>query len=167
MYNINSLHFSNIGYCIADPVHKILKFFSKNNFKNDNIRFIFLEFNSFFVPFKIIEVLNKKNIMCFKIEDFDVLNDYFYKKMNIYIEQDEYNERVIELIDFDVNGFNVICEDGVIYGSICDVYDYPNNKCICVKGDCFEKIIPFNKYFIKSVDVNKKEVVLLKAVLQL
>ena len=65
MCNINSLHFSNIGYCIADPVHKILKFFSKNNFKNDNIMFIFLEFNSFFVPFKIIEVLNKKKYNVF------------------------------------------------------------------------------------------------------
>ena len=159
---INLSDFSLIGYCIVDPVKGLLKLFLNVDIDIYKNKFIFLGIDSFYIPFKIIDVVDKKKTVYLVVEDFDILSKYCYKKINVYLPQREYNNIVKDIKNFDVTGFTVIDEDEVVYGKVCSVYDYPNNKCICVKKNSFEKIIPFNKHLVKIVNVNKKELVILK-----
>ena len=73
---INLSDFSLIGYCIVDPVKGLLKLFLNVDICIYKNKFIFLGIDSFYIPFKIIDVVDKKKTVYLVVEDFDILSKY-------------------------------------------------------------------------------------------
>ena len=156
MCSLDEEIYSNIGYCVALPITDVVKMYLKVKINFNKIKFIFLEIDSFYVPFEINEIIKKKTYFEIKLLDFDVLKKLYFKKINVYLTQALYNESVLNFEVIDIRGFSVKNDKDEECGEVSDVYDINMNKCFCIRKGTNEKIIPYNKIFIKSVDIKNK-----------
>lgn len=79
-----------------------------------------------------------------------------YKGKKVYINKDDLNLKENEYILEDLIGMKIICDKEEL-GVVSDIYDNKAGKLLYVS---FAKnyYIPYNNYYIKEVDVPKKEI---------
>lgn len=95
------------------------------------------------------------DMLTFKgIEDINLVLKYKGKK--VYINKEDLNLKEDEYILEDLIGMKIICNNEEI-GIVSDIYDNKAGKLLYVS---FAKnyYIPYNNYYIKQVDVQKKEI---------
>ena len=79
-----------------------------------------------------------------------------YKGKKVYINKEDLNLKEDEYILEDLIGMKIICNNEEL-GVVSDIYDNKAGKLLYVS---FAKnyYIPYNNYYIKQVDVQKKEI---------
>ena len=95
------------------------------------------------------------DMLTFKgIEDINLVLKY--KGQKIYINKEDLNLKEDEYILEDLVGMKIICGNKDL-GIVSDIYDNKAGKLLYVS---FAKnyYIPYNSYYIKQVDVQKKEI---------
>lgn len=95
------------------------------------------------------------DMLTFKgIEDINLVLKYKGKK--VYINKEDLNLKEDEYILEDLIGMKIICNNEEL-GIVSDIYDNKAGKLLYVS---FAKnyYIPYNNYYIKQVDVQKKEI---------
>ena len=95
------------------------------------------------------------DMLTFKeIEDIDLVLKYKGKK--VYINKEDLNLKEDEYILEDLIGMKIICNNEEL-GVVSDIYDNKAGKLLYIS---FAKnyYIPYNNYYIKQVDVQKKEI---------
>lgn len=95
------------------------------------------------------------DMLTFKgIEDINLVLKYKGKK--VYINKEDLNLKEDEYILEDLIGMKIICDKEEL-GVVSDIYDNKAGKLLYVS---FAKnyYIPYNNYYIKQVDVQKKEI---------
>ena len=95
------------------------------------------------------------DMLTFKeIEDINLVLKYKGKK--VYINKEDLNLKEDEYILEDLIGMKIICNNEEL-GVVSDIYDNKAGKLLYVS---FAKnyYIPYNNYYIKQVDVQKKEI---------
>lgn len=105
----------------------------------------------------IVETYRKhKNfdMVLFK-DNYDINLIEHLKGSFVYINKEDLKLDKNTYLSVDLIGFNVIINDKLI-GTISDVLDTPANEVLVLSSNV---MIPYVDAFIKSVDVNKKEVV--------
>lgn len=105
----------------------------------------------------IVETYRKhKNfdMVLFK-DNYDINLIEHLKGSFVYINKDDLKLDKNTYLSVDLIGFNVIINDKLI-GTITDVLDTPANEVLVLDSNV---MIPYVDAFIKSVDINKKEVV--------
>ena len=105
----------------------------------------------------IVETYRKhKNfdMVVFK-DNYDINLIEHLKGSFVYINKEDLKLDKNTYLSVDLIGFNVIINDKLI-GTISDVLDTPANEVLLLSSNV---MIPYVDAFIKSVDINKKEVV--------
>ena len=79
-----------------------------------------------------------------------------YKGKKVYIDKEDLHLKEDEYLLEDLIGMNIICDKEVL-GVVKDIYEAPQGKLLYIT---FAKnyYIPYNNYYIKEVDVAKKEI---------
>ena len=105
----------------------------------------------------IVETYRKHksfDMVLFK-DNYDINLIEHLKGSFVYINKDDLKLDKNTYLSVDLIGFNVIINDKLI-GTITDVLDTPANEVLVLDSNV---MIPYVDAFIKSVDINKKEVV--------
>ena len=79
-----------------------------------------------------------------------------YKGKKVYIDKEDLHLKEDEYLLEDLIGMNIICDKEVL-GVVKDIYEAPQGKLLYIT---FAKnyYIPYNNYYIKEIDVKKKEI---------
>lgn len=105
----------------------------------------------------IVETYRKHksfDMVLFK-DNYDINLIEHLKGSFVYINKEDLKLDKNTYLSVDLIGFNVIINDKLI-GTITDVLDTPANEVLVLDSNV---MIPYVDAFIKSVDINKKEVV--------
>ena len=61
-------------------------------------------------------------------------------------------------------GLTALLEDGSKYGTVTDVLNLPAQDCLAIKTDSGEVLIPFVRQLVPTVDLERKEIVVIPPV---
>ena len=61
-------------------------------------------------------------------------------------------------------GLTALLEDGSKYGTVIDVLNLPAQDCLAIKTDSGEVLIPFVRQLVPTVDLERKEIVVIPPV---
>ncbi len=61
-------------------------------------------------------------------------------------------------------GLTALLEDGSKYGTVIDVINLPAQDCLAIKTDSGEVLIPFVRQLVPTVDLERKEIVVIPPV---
>ncbi len=123
-----------------------------------DVEFVFFEINSKLVPFRILEVNQKKNTAYVSLISIDS-----EKKAERYIGFKIFVENQHILADksqHELLGFKVYDADKTLLGTIKDVVEYPMHSVLEVESETKKELqIPFNEHFVVSFNAEEKEIV--------
>lgn len=90
---------------------------------------------------------------------YDINQVLRYKGLYVYVKKEDLNLKDDEYLEEDLIDLNVIV-DSSNKGSVKEIRDSGNNKFLVIKTLDKDVFIPYQKEFISSVDLIKKEIVI-------
>lgn len=82
-----------------------------------------------------------------------------YKGLYVYIRKEDLKLNSDEFLESDLIGLNVIVDNN-LSGTVTDIRDTGNNKILVIDYNDKNVFVPYQKEFIDSVDLNKKQIVI-------
>lgn len=83
-----------------------------------------------------------------------------YKGLYVYVKKEDLQLENDEYLESDYIGLTVIV-DGIDKGKIIEIRDSGHNKFFVIAKDNKQVFVPYQKEFIKSIDLDKKQVVVI------
>ena len=110
-----------------------------------------------YTPEKIVTYRHHKEFEMVTFEGYDNINQVLkYLKMDVYVRKDDLNLNDNEYVLEELVGFKIIC-NGKCYGNVVEIVYNNGNVLLSISGEK-DFYIPNNPYFIKKVNLEKKEV---------
>ena len=108
---------------------------------------------------EIISYRHHKNFEMITMNGYSDINQVLkYKGLYVYIKREDLVLKDVELLESDYIGLNVYVDD-VLKGSIEEVRESGgNNKFFVVTTEKGNVFVPFQKEFIKSIDISNKRI---------
>lgn len=101
-----------------------------------------------------------KNFEMITMDGYDYIDEVLkYKGLYVYIKREDLNLNDTEYLESDLIGLNVIVDNN-LSGTVTDIRDTGNNKILVIDHNDKNVFIPYQKEFIESVDITKKEIVI-------
>lgn len=120
---------------------------------------VFLENKEIYIGTnKIKEIINThrihQNYDLITLKNYTNINEVLkYKGLSVYVKRSSLN---VNYVLNDLIGLDII-DDDIKYGKVVDYYNFNGNIVLFIKGRK-EFYIPYNKEYIKEVDLAKKEI---------
>lgn len=134
--------------------------FTDNVNRYDDLKTIYIEKNKKLTQMEIEEVKYHKNLVLLKLKGIDDINDTLEYK-NCYIKIDR--KDAVELPEdtyfiVDLIGLEVVTEEGLILGTLVDVFPTGSNDVYVVKDELGKQtLLPAIGEVIKNVDIENKK----------
>lgn len=111
------------------------------------------------------EVINSyrhhKNFEMITMDGYYDINEVLrYKGLYVYIKRSDLKLKDNDYLETDLLDFDVLLNNNII-GKVKDITDAgSNNKILIIKTNSKEVFIPYQKEFIKEVNINKKYIII-------
>lgn len=116
-----------------------------------------LYIGKYYTPEEIVSYRHHKEFEMVTFKGYDNINQVLkYLKMDVFVNKDDLNLGEDEYVLEELIGCNVIF-DGKCYGKVSEIVYNNGNVLLSISGDK-DFYIPNNSYFIKKVDLDKKEI---------
>lgn len=136
--------------------------FTDNVHRYNDLKTIYIEKNKKLIKMEIEEVKYHKNLVLIKLKGIDDINDTLEYK-NCYIKIDR--KDAVELPEdtyfiVDLIGLEVVTEEGLLLGTLIDVFPTGSNDVYVVKDELGKQtLLPAIGEVIKDVDIENKKMV--------
>ena len=136
--------------------------FTDNVHRYNDLKTIYIEKNKKLIKMEIEEVKYHKNLVLIKLKGIDDINDTLEYK-NCYIKIDrkdaaELPEDTYFIVD--LIGLEVVTEEGLLLGTLIDVFPTGSNDVYVVKDELGKQtLLPAIGEVIKDVDIENKKMV--------
>ena len=151
-------NFSKIGNIIQKPGTNIIKLNLDININIRTIKFIFLSINNDLIPFKVLSLKETKKQLEITLNNIDTITDSKPKKINVFLTNDDFNKNIKEKEDANIINFYVVNKLKNNFGYVSIIYNYPMNKCIEITHNSDKYLIPYNKAFVKKINIKEKKI---------
>ncbi len=136
--------------------------FTDDVHRYDDLKTIYIEKNKKITQMEIEEVKYHKNLVLIKLKGIDDINDTLEYK-NCYIKIDR--KDAVKLPDdtyfiVDLIGLEVVTEEGLLLGTLIDVFPTGSNDVYVVKDELGKQtLLPAIGEVIKDVDIENKKMI--------
>lgn len=151
-------NFCKIGSIVQKLASDMFKLYLTVEITLENTKFIFLSINNDLIPFEIIAQKKTKSYVEIQLNDADTILNSKLKKIDVFLENKEFNKNIIKKEDVNIFNFSVTDIKKNQCGYVSNIYSYPMNKCVEITYLAKKYLIPYTEHYIKKIDINNETI---------